>query len=136
MLLREDAEHRNITNVKDVKRALEKLGYIPYNPAFDSLERQAYTFSRATHVVGLHGAALTNLVWCDRTLTLIEIIPAHHQDYGYRGLCGAKKIRHNVFIADTCNQPTNLVRPPPYRDVVIDVDKLCEFVLQTEKDNG
>ena len=40
------------------------------------LSRQIATFAAATHIVAPHGAGLSNIVFADRALTLVEIFAA------------------------------------------------------------
>ena len=43
-----------------------------------SLEKQIYLFNKASIVVGAHGAAFTNIIFCRPGTKIIEIIPADH----------------------------------------------------------
>ena len=41
-------------------------------------EKQIYLFSNASTIVGAHGAAFTNIIFCKPGTKIIEIIPADH----------------------------------------------------------
>ena len=127
-LLREDAGHRNISNIQEVKLLLQRYGYVPINPGNLAITEQAKIFSSATHIVGVHGAALLNLIWCNSNLKFIEILPKNHQDPGYRGICGEIGIKHHILYAAEADTHSNRSISPPYQDIVVDCKVLEEII--------
>ena len=52
---------------------LEPHGFVPVLPGKMTVSDQAMLFSEATHVVSLHGGALTNLIFCQKETRVFEI---------------------------------------------------------------
>jgi hypothetical protein len=128
MVLREDANNRLVTNIDDVKRLLRRYGYESYNPAGDAVQEQMAMFSAATHIVAVHGAALSNLIWSAPSVRLLELLPVDYQDFGYRAICGNKSIKHRILPVESFKSTENLLKPPQKRDVVVDLGHL-EFAI-------
>ena len=71
---RRNASWRRIINETDLEPILQKLGFkIIYNEDF-SLEEQISLFKSADFVCGPHGAGLTNIVFCKKNTSVLEII--------------------------------------------------------------
>ncbi len=71
-LSRNDGWRRRITNENEVFSALEPYGYEHIVIGRRNIWEQAKLFSQASHVVGPHGAAMTNLVFSSSTCQLME----------------------------------------------------------------
>ena len=70
---------RSPKNEKYLEEALEKKGYYIFNANNGlSLSEQASLFSSMTHIVGVHGAALANMVWAQKNTTIIELYPSSY----------------------------------------------------------
>ena len=65
-----------------------------------SVEEQVKFFSSADMVVGAHGAALTNLVFCRPGTRVVELFSPHYVNPCYRDLCVAAGLRHAAVIGD------------------------------------
>jgi len=72
---RPESNRRRIANEEEVFRALEPLGFVRTTLAGLSIEQQARLFSAARVVVAPHGAALTNIVFCQPGASIVEIFP-------------------------------------------------------------
>ncbi len=66
-----------------ISENLQPKGFILVNPNTLSISEQISLFRSASHVVGIHGGALANLVWCGREtkITEIQIHPYRTQDF-------------------------------------------------------
>jgi len=71
-LSRNDGWRRRITNESEVLAALESYGYEHVVIGNRTIKEQGELFSQASHVVGPHGAAMTNLVFSGSQTTLME----------------------------------------------------------------
>jgi capsular polysaccharide biosynthesis protein len=60
---RKGAGGRNLTNQGEVQDYFIKRGYTPVDPGVLSMEEQIVLFARATHIVGVEGAAMTNILF-------------------------------------------------------------------------
>lgn len=72
-LSRHDAPTRTLTNEDELTRLLERFGYVRVLPGALSFQEQVDLCASMRHVVAVHGAALTNLVFCPAGATVLEI---------------------------------------------------------------
>lgn len=69
-----DSFGRCILNDAEFLDTCARFGYVPYDPAIDSLGDQAARFAGASHIVSAHGAALANIMFrAGGPLRLLEI---------------------------------------------------------------
>jgi hypothetical protein len=55
-------------------------------------------------------------------------MPIEHQNAGYRGIAASKKIDHFIMLAAMSEEIASRARPPAYPDVVVDMEKLNDFL--------
>lgn len=79
MLTRSRASLRFIENEEEVFQILARYGFTKLDTSGMSLQQQVETFGRASHVVAIHGAGITNIVYRQMELHLLEIF--HHTEY-------------------------------------------------------
>jgi hypothetical protein len=70
---RAGSNRRNLSNQAEVEAWLTQQGYTAINPGEMPMEEQAIIFSRATHIVGVEGAALTNLLFAFNAKSVIML---------------------------------------------------------------
>jgi hypothetical protein len=123
---REDAAHRKAHNYKEVCLLLDKYGFETFEPGQYSFEEQVRYFSEAYIVVGIHGAGLTNLLWCEADNTkVIEIVVDGLDDPGYRYLSDLMGYQYKYLPAQPLGNSKHGIA---FDDIIIDVAKL-EFIL-------
>jgi len=71
---------RDLANEDDVIASLMAASFEVVHPGAMSLEEQATTFSSASHVVGVMGAGLTNIMFCAPGAKVINLAPATFPD--------------------------------------------------------
>lgn len=107
---------RSISNLNEVLEVLKKYDFDYVECEELSVRQQIDIFQHAEYVVGVHGAALTNIIYRrDRPMKLLEIFPADFMnpcyyslclqyDFEYFGLVGTKSITQgtnaNNFLID------------------------------------
>ncbi|HQT84429.1 MAG: hypothetical protein B7Z58_07710 [Acidiphilium sp. 37-64-53] len=72
---RSDASGRRIANEEELLGRLMPLGYEAIALSNYTFDEQVKLFSNSSHVVGIHGAGLTNVVFCQPNSSIIEILP-------------------------------------------------------------
>jgi hypothetical protein len=77
---------RSSSNECDLQSRMEKLGFQAFNGAGMSVRSQVALFSRAKRVIGLHGAALSNIVWAPEGIDLCEIFSSGYLPGCYSAL--------------------------------------------------
>jgi capsular polysaccharide biosynthesis protein len=70
--------HCQIFNQKPVNKWVKKNDLSIYKPEILSFKKQIYLFKNASVILGAHGAAFTNIIFCRPGTKIIEIIPENH----------------------------------------------------------
>lgn len=74
---RQGANSRRIANEQDVAALLEKHGFSTIQLEKLSLSEQINLFENATHIIAVHGAGLTNLLYATQC-TVLELFASEH----------------------------------------------------------
>lgn len=106
---------RYVINDAEVKQMLQEEGFETFNPQEHSLRSQIEIFSSATTIVGLSGAALTNIIFAPNA-TLLELCGA----YGDGVFFGLAARLGNAYDAFLCEQRG--------QDVMVDIERLRRHV--------
>lgn len=70
--------HCKIINNQEVINYLKNFGFKSYQVSKLDFLEQIYLFKNAKIIVGPHGAAFSNIIFCKPNINLIEIIPENH----------------------------------------------------------
>ena len=94
---------RTIANAEEIAGVCREFGFTVVDPAAMSLAEQRAVFSRAGYVIGVHGAALTNLVFRrGAPLHVLEIFPnasGARGRYHFFFLCRVSGFRYHSLTA-------------------------------------
>jgi hypothetical protein len=107
---------RGIVNEPEVIALLESRGYVPMDMERMTFAQQIQVFARAKKICALHGAALTNLVWCAPGTKVIELLSSTFLNGVYEGIAEAAQLDYEHLIC-----PGDIW----YR-AVVDLDALAE----------
>jgi len=97
---RGEAKHRPLIHEKEIWAQLQKRGYDSVDCGKLSVQKQAEVFGSADMVVGAHGAALTNLVFCYPGTQVVELLSPSYVNPCYRDLCVAANLSYAAVIGD------------------------------------
>ena len=97
---RSEAKHRVMIHEREIWAELQKRGYESVDCGKLSVQKQAEVFGSAEVVVGAHGAALTNLVFCRQGTPVVELFSPAYVNPCYRDLCVAAGLRHAAVIGN------------------------------------
>lgn len=97
---RAGAKHRFWANEEEVLEHLRPQGFTRIECSRLTLREQAEVFRSAEMVVGAHGAALTNLVFCRPGTRVVELFSPRYVNPCYRDLCAAAGLRHAAVMGD------------------------------------
>lgn len=75
---RRGAKLRSLASEDELIGELEKRGFTIFTPLAQDHAEQVRTFASARLVVAVHGAALTNLLFCSAGTTVVELFPRDH----------------------------------------------------------
>ncbi len=70
--------HCQIINDEEVKNYLRKKGFTIYRVGELNFFEQIYLFQNAKIIIGAHGAAFANLIFCKPNTKVLDIIPENH----------------------------------------------------------
>jgi capsular polysaccharide biosynthesis protein len=113
---RRRAACRRIVNEAGLLPLLNEHGFETVECESLSFREQVRLFSEASIVVGPHGGGLTNILWCGRGMTILEIQQPQAVRRCYWSL--ARALGHNYFCGIGDAHTTTFVEP----DVTVDVD--------------
>ena len=94
------AEHRALIHEGKIAAMLSERGFESVDCGKMSVKEQANIFGSAEVVVGAHGAALTNLVFCRPGTLVVELFSPAYVNPCYRDLCVAAGLRHAAVIGN------------------------------------
>ncbi len=128
---RSDAPRRQIANLRSLEAALERFGVEVVQLTGLSLVDQASLFRSAELVIANHGAALSNLVFCEPRTRVIQILAPGMMEREYRTLSHHGGLRHDYLVAPFARADDEHL-PVKDRDLALDPD----FLQQTLKREG
>ena len=88
---RADARRRRLRNEREVEALLHQKGFKTVHPGRMGVREQMALFAGAREIVAVHGAELTNLVYCAPGTRVVELLPPTYPNPCFRelaGLCG------------------------------------------------
>lgn len=97
---RADATGRQILNWEEVLPVLHRHGFQVVELTRLSLGAQISLFQHASHVVGVHGAGLTNILFAPRNCAVLEILPPLVATRAYWYLASRLGQRYSALIAE------------------------------------
>ncbi len=104
---RGDAPGRRLLNQAALLRVLEPAGFASVTLAGMPVAEQVALFAGAEAIVALHGAGLTNLVFCDPGASVIEIFTPGFGNPCFGLVSAANDLRHATYCAEPGGWPPN-----------------------------
>jgi hypothetical protein len=101
---RRKSSKRKIGNELEVEKKVSSYGYEIVYAEELSFEQQIKTFSSASHIIGAHGAGLSNIVWCNPNIKLIEIFPHNNLHFCYATLALTMNLNYKYL---ECSEDKN-----------------------------
>ena len=95
---------RKIGNELEVEKKVSSYGYEIVYAEELSFEQQIKTFSSASHIIGAHGAGLSNIVWCNPNVKLIEIFTHNNLHFCYATLALTMNLNYEYL---ECSEDKN-----------------------------
>ncbi|WP_366657474.1 glycosyltransferase family 61 protein [Fodinicurvata sp. EGI_FJ10296] len=74
-LSRKDARRRKVVNESCIIESLKAKGFIEVQCEGMTIKEQQQLFGCANTIIAAHGAALTNIIWCNKNTNIIDILP-------------------------------------------------------------
>jgi capsular polysaccharide biosynthesis protein/tetratricopeptide (TPR) repeat protein len=100
---RRAARWRRVINETEVLEALRPWGFVPVQLEVLSLAEQIALMQKAEAVMGIHGAGLTNLAFCQPGTVAIEIFPSNAVLPYFWSLAQVVGLNYFPLVAPTCD---------------------------------
>lgn len=97
---RENATFRRLLNEAEVFEALRPLGFEKIHSEHLTVGEQRRIFRQAACVVAPHGAALSNLVYCQAGTDVVELFPASYVDLSMWPHSSHRRLNHRYLIGE------------------------------------
>ena len=124
-LSRADAAFRRLTNENEVIDLLVPLGFEVVRCAELSILEQRRLFREALVVVGPHGSAFTNLVYCQPQTEAFEVMSPDYVDGTMWAIASTVGLRRHWVLLGEGHHPSKGVDPAArQQDITVDLDKL------------
>lgn len=106
---RANARRRRLLNNDEVRASLEAAGFVSVDPGALGIREQIALFRDARVVVGSHGAAFSNIVFCRPGTQLVELFSPRYQPAYYRNLAEVAGVRWQATVGsvDPRARPTH-----------------------------
>lgn len=115
---------RKVLNEDEIITMLEENGFEIIEPGKLSIHEQAALMQQSKVVIGTHGAALSNLVFCQPGVAVIEIFsPDYFRTDCYYTLSAALKLNYWYLVGE---KPANAA----WGDIIVDKQILVESIRQ------
>ena len=122
---------RALRNEPALLAELERRGYESIDPGKLSWEEQYHRFRAATHIVGVHGAALTNILFrAPDQLALLELTPPDHRVDVFQTM--AHELGYRFHRLEGADRSPGGTRP----SFVIDIDRVLTIVDDWDRCNA
>ena len=118
-LSRRDAADRRLTNEPEVSACLQQHGFQPVALNGLRVAEQAALFSNAEAVIGVKGAALANIVFCQPGCRIMILSPGDFADPFFWDIAGQRDMPYAELFGTAATQ-----RPDSHNDFSVDIPSL------------
>jgi len=95
---------RGISNEQEVRDYFKSQGWSLIAPETLSIPDQIALFRDAESIAGLHGSALTNLLWCSPMASVIEFTPVNFMSGAFEWLSIINRLSHRYILCPNHNR--------------------------------
>ena len=98
-IARDDAPTRRVLNSVEVDELMKKHGFVKVTMSGKKVSEQAQILSSAKYICGVHGAALANVVFCQKGAKLLEIFMEGLFTKAFFNLSRLRNMEYGCFLA-------------------------------------
>mgnify|MGYP003705939975 CR=1 FL=1 len=113
--------HCQIINHQQLQNFLSKKGFVSVKLSKLSFAKQIFMFWNAKFIIGAHGAAFTNLIFCKPKTKVIEIKPFGHPGKNYQRISMINNLQYRSITSE------KKYLKDDNGDIFIDIKKLKEI---------
>mgnify|MGYP000860316914 CR=1 FL=1 len=129
---RGSSANRHVPNEAELADGLEKLGFERIHPETLSLSEQIRLFSDAAMVMGMLGAGMANIAWCQPGTLVYELVPSHHINPCFAAMATQGGLTYWADVFETGaaqeNHTDNAAIPLPVEDILGRVRELIALL--------
>ncbi|SDE51008.1 glycosyltransferase 61 family protein [Belnapia rosea] len=115
---------RNLKNIEDIKNTVEMFGLVIVDPGLYTFEEQVALMQEAEVVVGIHGAALTNLLFCKPRAKVVEIFPPRYGSWAFAIISNLRDLEYHPIVGEDVGVSGGMLTDAGRRDFFISPKKL------------
>ncbi|MEL6323756.1 MAG: glycosyltransferase family 61 protein [Pseudomonadota bacterium] len=127
-ITRDDAPTRRLLNQNALQPLIEEHGFESVSMSGRSVAEQADLFASADVILGVHGAALVNLVFAKPGTRVVELIPKNHLNPCFLRLAQTAGLAHRLVMGLEAPHPLALMRQDIRADLTVDPLGLSEVL--------
>jgi len=128
---RHGAQYRKARNEDLVVAQLEKQGFAVLDPGTMTLSEQISAFKGATTIIGISGAAMTNICFCPPGANVICLTPASMPDTFFWFIAGLRRLNYcEVRLPELGGAPNSW--PTWCDDVLVDIKEVESLISVME----
>ena len=116
-------KYRGIKNEKELIHFLKKKKFFSVKLSELSVEEQIKLFNDAQIVIGLHGAGLANLIWCNKYTKIIEL-KSKNTNRIYENLAKVNGIKYISLSSKPVKDPIY----KHYGIIEVNINKLSKYL--------
>lgn len=115
---------RGLLNEQEVERELLRRGFEPFEPAGQT--DLHLKLADVSHIVGVHGAALANLVFCQPGTRVLELLPSDTPWPYYYSLCSSGGMPYGVIVGKSLKERRSKIEMPTNAPLTVPIAELRE----------
>lgn len=121
---RPPSQRRTVVNRVEFAALLDRHGFETLDPGTLPVAQQAELFRQASHIVGLHGAALANLMHCRAGTRVLEVHSPDHTTTAFAITALVRECAYRAHIGQSIASDGRLWAHPQDMDFRVDVQAL------------
>jgi capsular polysaccharide biosynthesis protein len=125
-LSRRDAPDRRVLNEDKLEEFLQSLGFQCFSASEYTPCEQASIFHNARTVVSLHGAGLTNIIFCKPGTKILELLPNNYSTPAFWIIASTGRLIYGTYICENTVKSENRDHPQA-GNVIVDIDDLSRL---------
>ena len=118
--------HCQFQNNDEIIKFLNSKGYTSYKVGQLDFLEQVYLFSNAETIVGPHGAAFSNIIFCKPKTNIIEVLPDTHNSKKCERLSNILNLNYNKILT-----PKVIETESKFGDINFEIKKLESIIEKT-----
>ncbi|NEQ69044.1 MAG: glycosyltransferase family 61 protein [Symploca sp. SIO2D2] len=133
-LSRENCDFRRLTNESEIFDKLEPLGFKKLMPDRLSVAEQAHIYSKAKMIIGPHGAAFTNSIFCNPETVLYEMLSPDYVDMSFWVTTQDLDLQHYIHLSSSEESSKQSYKNARRQDFEISADQVASSAQSAIQD--